>query len=127
MYPAVDVPFAALMRAIKPAQSGATALVPPKTASVPSTRTEYPVCGSASPDTSGTPLFCNGLFAPWLSVVLIPCCHVGRTKIALTPPPPAPPLAPSFQTTSLVILPLVAFTLVPPQASACGLDEGKST
>src|SRR5260370_38413712 len=44
-----------LMQAVRPAQSGATALVPPITEACPSTYTSYPVTGSASPGTSGTP------------------------------------------------------------------------
>ena len=41
----------------------------------------------------------------------------------------APPEAPSFQTVSELITPVAALPcrLVPPQASACGLDAGKST
>ena len=41
----------------------------------------------------------------------------------------APPEAPSFQTVSELITPVPASPrrLVPPQASACGLDAGKST
>src|SRR6185369_289183 len=46
-------------------------------------------------------------------------CQDGRANSSLTPPPPAPSLAAvSFQTTS---------ELIPPQASACGLEAGKST
>src|SRR5580704_520018 len=44
----------------------------------------------------------------------------------LTPPPPAPPDAPSFHTTSFEIWPLAAASLVPPQANANGLEAGKS-
>ncbi len=54
----------------------------------------------------------------------------GTGKTSLTPPPPAPSLAAvSFQTTSELITPVDGFamSLVPPQASACGLDAGKST
>ncbi len=54
MKPAL-VPFCALATAIRPAQRGATALVPPMTMFWPSTRIAYPVEGSASPETSGTP------------------------------------------------------------------------
>ena len=48
--------------------------------------------------------------------------------MSLTPPPVAPPLDPSFQTVSADTAPVAVFTrrLVPPQASACGLDAGKS-
>src|SRR5262249_32081004 len=48
-------PIDGLKSAVKPAHNGATALVPPMTAPFPSTRTLYPVTGSASPATSGTP------------------------------------------------------------------------
>jgi hypothetical protein len=48
-------PSALLRTATRPAQSGATALVPPMTMLAPSTRIWYPVAGSASPATSGTP------------------------------------------------------------------------
>src|SRR5215472_5140427 len=56
-------------------------------------------------------------------------CQDGRPNTSLTPPPPAPSLfASSFQTTSEVIVPVLTSptSLVPPQASACGLDAGKS-
>src|SRR5579883_1865887 len=71
------------------------------TAFFPSTRTSYPVIGSASPATSGTP--------------------------PLMPPPVAPPKGRSFHTTSPEILFFDEFSLVPPQASTKGLDAGKST
>ena len=38
----------------------------------------------------------------------------------------APPSAPSFQTTSLVIVVPLALSLVPPHASTLGLEAGKS-
>ena len=34
---------------------------------------------------------------------LKPCCHAGKAKKSLTPPPLAPPLVPSFHTVSLAI------------------------
>ena len=42
-------------------------------------------------------------------------------------PPPVAPSPGSFQTTSLKIFVVVAFSLVPPQASTLGLEAGKST
>ena len=48
--------------------------------------------------------------------------------MSLTPPPVAPCPAPSFHTVSELIVPLAASPCraVPPQASACGLEAGKS-
>ena len=107
------------------AQSGATALVPPITMLWPSTRTWYPVSGSASPQTSGTPR------PPALPVgagTLAFACQEGSAKTLLTPPPVAPsPLACSFHTTSDVILLPLPISLVPPQPRTCGLEAGKST
>ena len=57
-------------------------------------------------------------------------CQDGRGNTSLTPPPPAPSLfASSFQTTSEVIVFVLRLPIswVPPQASTCGLDAGKST
>ena len=57
-------------------------------------------------------------------------CQLGSGNWSLTPPPPAPSLAASsFQTTSELTWPVAgsAISLVPPQASAYGLDAGKST
>src|SRR5712672_310980 len=120
-------PLAELIRATRPAHSGATALVPPMTLLIPSTRTKYPVCGSASPDTSGTPRFPSLVFLPFALVTWRPSCHGGSGKKPLTPPPLAPPAAPSFHTVSLRTSPLTACRLVPPHASTCGLEAGKST
>src|SRR6266404_939294 len=53
-------------------------------------------------------------------------CQVGRGNAALTPPPVAL-FGPSFQTTSSLIVPAPAVTLVPPQARTNGLEAGKST
>src|ERR1700735_374450 len=74
----------------------------------------------------------SGAVPPAVGVVLSPSCQTGSAKTVLTPPPPAPPpnslpSTASFQTVSLVITPPEAARLVPPQASACGLDAGKST
>src|SRR5262249_54602290 len=126
MYPAGAL-LVELMRATKAAHKGATALVPPNTALVPSTRTSYPVWGAASPATSGTPRLLNACFAPPLVVLCSPSCQDGTAKKLLTPPPPAPPFAPSFHTTSLTILVPEARRLVPPHASAYGLEAGEST
>ncbi len=55
-------------------------------------------------------------------------CQDGRPNASLTPPPVAPWPGPSFHTVSELITPVPrsACRLVPPQASACGLDAGKS-
>ena len=45
----------------------------------------------------------------------------------LMPPPVAPSLGSSFQTTSLAIWPFWMVSFVPPQPSACGAEAGKST
>src|ERR1700722_13481920 len=95
--------FAELMRASRPAHIGATALVPPMTVSLPSTRTSHPVSGSASPQTSGTPRLVSGFGPPEVIVTCKLSCHAGGGKTVLPPPPLAPPCAPSFQTVSLVI------------------------
>src|SRR5216683_6117533 len=115
------------IRAISPAHRGATALVPPMTVLVPSIRTLYPVSGSASPATSGTPRFVRAMEVPLLCAADLPACQAGVGKKLLIPPPLAPPLAPSFHTTSLVIADRVACMLVPPQPRAYGLEAGKST
>src|ERR1039457_3091 len=119
------VPSCWLATATSPAHSGATALVPPITLVLPSTRTLSPVVGSASPPTSGTPrppvlVLGAGTFAF--------ACQVGRANAVLTPPPVAPSLlANSFHTTSEAMVAPVASSFVPPQASTCGLDAGKRT
>ena len=64
---------------------------------------------------------------PAVSAACSPFCHAGKAKTLLTPPPPAPPCAPSFHTLSAEIALLAAASRVPPQARACGLDAGKST
>src|SRR5262245_27700210 len=108
-----------------PAQSGATALVPPMTNSCPSTRTAYPVAGSASPATSGTP---RPLRPPGLFDAGTPAAawYFGTAKKSLTPPPEALLVGFSFQTVSLVIVDPDPTSFVPPQPSAKGLDAGKS-
>jgi hypothetical protein len=58
---------------------------------------------------------------------LKPSCQDGKEKKLLMPPPVAPAFAPSFHTVSLDMPPLEATRLVPPQASTCGLEAGKST
>src|ERR1700729_283797 len=107
------------------AHSGATALVPPITCACPSTRTSYPVSGSALPATSGTPrpLCPLGAFGTPAA-----CCHAGSANSTLTPPPVAPsPLAVSFHTTSAVMAGPGEPSRGPPPASGWGLDEGKPT
>ena len=91
------------------------------------------LCGSLlSPATGVTPLAGDVGLAP------VPlearagtpavACQVGTAKVSLTPPPPAPPLGASFHTVSDVIAPVAdTASVVPPQASACGDDAGKST
>src|SRR6516162_10488864 len=93
-----ELPLAALIRAIRPAQSGATALVPPELNHTPSTRTFHPVAGSASPLTSGVPRLESGVGLPPDLVTCRPFCQDGRANTALTPPPVAPPSW--FQTNS---------------------------
>ena len=88
------------------------------------------MAGSAQPATSGTPRPAAApAAAPAWAGTPAAACQDGRPKVSLTPPPVAPPEAPSFQTVSELITPVVALPrrLVPPQASACGLDAGKST
>jgi hypothetical protein len=50
----------------------------------------------------------------------------GQGKTSLTPPPVAQPSR-VFQTVSLEIVPFDHSRWVPPQASTCGLEAGKST
>src|SRR5271155_3251599 len=57
----------------------------------------------------------------------MPDWYAGWAKKVLNPPPVAPPSAPSFQTVSLVTVPLDESSVVPPQARTLGLEEGKST
>src|SRR5580704_2034613 len=105
--------------AISPAHNGATALVPPITMALPSTRILYPVSGDASPATSGTP-------RPFEDPLRF-ACQLGCGNTVLKPPPVAPPCGWSFQTTSLEIVDPLPARRVPPQASTCGLEAGKST
>src|SRR5439155_25999158 len=80
---------------------------------------------SALPATSGTPRPAMPLGALGSA---IPCCQSGSGNTVLTPPPVAPSLAlVSFHTTSLAIEAPLAVSLVPPHASAYGLEAGKST
>src|SRR6185437_13806801 len=111
---------------MKAAQSGATALVPPTTPSCPSTITAYPVSGSATPATSGTPRPVVFTVPAGLGTCTVDC-YAGFEKCALTPPPVAPPRVPSFQTVSDLRVPSLAINLVPPQESIQGLEAGKST
>ncbi len=54
--------------------------------------------------------------------------YAGSGKKALTPPPVALVVAPSFHTVSdAIVVALLASSLVPPQASTLGLEAGKST
>src|SRR5438445_8022515 len=115
-----------LRRATSAAHSGATALVPPITVATPSTSTWYPVAGSASPQTSGTPrpgpppgLADGGSPAP--------ACQPGGANTALMPPPVAPPPGPSFHTVSSGRPAAATDSRVPPQASTWGDEAGKST
>jgi len=108
------MPSALLRRATRPAHKGATALVPPTTVLVPSTRIWYPVAGSASPATSGTP---RPPWPPSGGGTGTLDCHGGLSKTALTPPPLP------FQAVS----PLGSSRVVPPQPVTKGLEAGKST
>src|SRR5437870_844586 len=102
---------------MSPAHSGATALVPPMTCVAPPTSlTLYPVFGSASPATSGTPRPAvpfgdlGTLAFDW---------YAGRANALLTPPPV--PLVLSFQTTSLLMVVPDPSSFVPPHPRANGL------
>src|SRR5215472_2540654 len=104
------------------AQRGAAALVPAPTCQSPRPQNRKPVCGSAFDATSGTPrprrpfdAFGTRLWR----------CHDGCGNITLTPPPLAPVLL--FHTDSDTIRFRFANSVVPPQASAYGLDAGKVT
>src|SRR6266851_2675879 len=121
-----DLPVACASRQMSAAHSGATALVPPTTTDCPSTRTWYPVAGSALPATSGTPR--PAWPDPAWPGTPAGACQPGRPNVSLTPPPVAPPPDPLFHTVSADTAPVAGFTrrLVPPQASTCGLDAGKS-
>src|SRR6185437_2179628 len=114
-----------LQSAMRPAHSGATALVPPMTPSSPSTRTRYPVCGSATPATSGTP---RPRCLPGLADAGTPAArwYDGNGKTSLTPPPVALLCGSSFHTFSDAIFPPWVVSRVPPQHNTCGLDPGKS-
>lgn len=124
-YP-TDFPACWLIRAINPEYKGATALVPPITPGCPSTTTSYPLAGSASPDTSGTPrpTRWSGFDDGGTRALF---CQVGRSKVLLMPPPVAPPPGPSFHAVSLVIWFPEPSRWVPPQPNAFGLEAGKST
>src|SRR5450759_3324546 len=91
----------------------------------PSTRTSYPLTGLASPATSGTPRPTRPSgFAEGGRAAL--AWYAGGSKTSLIPPPLEPPCAPSFQVRSSVIDDTEATSCVPPQATTCGLDAGKS-
>src|SRR6185437_6369373 len=107
------LPDCCASRAIRPAHSGATALVPPTAVLCPLATILYPVTGSALPATSGTPrprevvgagppggLGClrSGSAAsavdagpPLAPAETTLACHVGTPNTSLYPPPPAPP------------------------------------
>src|SRR3954451_4880530 len=95
-----------------PCHAGALALVPPMTSSVPSTITRYPVSGSASSATSGTPRSTPANEPPAF------CCHEGTSSKYVAPPPPA------YQATSVGPEPT---TVVPPTPIAFVLAAGFST
>jgi len=52
-------------------------------------------------------------------------CQEGKGNVALTPPPVAPSLGRSFQTTSLAIDPPLMVRLVPPQSQGIGTRRGE--
>src|SRR5882724_4151685 len=91
---------------------------------LPSTRMTYPVAGSASPATSGTPRPPVGMSG---FGTFTPACQVGKGNTLLTPPPVAPPCGCAFHTVSSEMLEPLPTRLVPPQARTCGLEAGKST
>src|ERR1700685_1561375 len=117
-----------LMSAINPAQRGATALVPPITSGLPSTRVTQPVVGSAFPVTSGTPRPTLWLGLAEAGTPALACQLGTGVKKSLMPPPVAPSLfASSFHTVSLLMELPEAPSFVPPQARTLGLEAGKST
>src|ERR1700733_5685352 len=71
---------ASLIRAQKPAQTGALQLVPPIPIELPPKTSNAPVFGSAAAHTSGT-----SRFVP--PGIPLPTCQAGRGKNRLTPPP----------------------------------------
>src|ERR1017187_10247494 len=109
-------PKLSLIRAIRPAQTGAAALVPAPTPYLPLTKTKNPVVGSATDATPGTPrpVFLNR-FA-WLATG-VDFCQSGIGKTSLKPPPLAPSL-PCQTTSSFIVLWSVVVRRVPPHASA---------
>src|SRR5438552_16392356 len=93
------LPRAWLSLAIRPAQSGVDAEVPPITSFFPLMTTRYPIVGLACAATSGTPL--PGLPSGRRGTST-PDCHAGLANMRLTPPPVPYPAA-SFQAISLEI------------------------
>ena len=119
------LPFCWLVSAMRPAQSGATALVPPMTMVL-----AVDADGVAGGGVGVAGDIGNAAATGWLvgSGTFAFACQVGSGKTLLTPPPVAPSLlAGSFQTTSEVMVVPLPESLVPPQARTCGLEAGKST
>src|SRR5947209_399216 len=102
--------LASLMRAQKPAQSGALQLVPPIWTVLPWKIRKAPVFGSATAATSGTRRAVPG------SPVLV--CQAGRVKKMLLPPPLL------TQPVSLETAPLVLrWRVVPPTPTTEGSED----
>src|ERR1700749_2246938 len=77
--------LAPLTRAQMPCHDGALALVPPMVSTVPPTTTSYPLSGSASRLTSGTPRVGGAVTPSTLALA----CKAAAGSPGLTPPPPA--------------------------------------
>ena len=114
-------PLCAHASVVYAAHNGATSLVPPSTWLCPFTLTTYPLFGSASPHTSGTPRLVSAVADPLLGVSVWFVCHEVRANCPLTPP-----LEPIHTVSLVILLPLPA-TVVPPHPVAWGEEAGKSS
>src|SRR4051812_38276563 len=105
---------ASLIKAQKPAQTGALQLVPPNCTAAPCNITSAPVLGAAARLTSGTRRMAPG-GTPG------PICQLGRAKKMLVPPPlPGQPV-------SLATAPLACrLRTVPPTPTTNGSDDSNS-
>src|SRR5690348_9881228 len=109
----MPVPFAAIMRAQKPTNSGEDRLVPPHCCRLPLTTMMAPLLGSASNAMSGTPRYWLPAFWP------TPTCQLGiGSKVLGLPPVPDHTVSPC----QVVV---VAFSVVPPTATTYGELAGQ--
>src|SRR6185312_12680736 len=109
----MPVPFAAIMRAQKPTNSGDDRLVPPYCAGLPLTTMMAPLLGSASKAMSGTPRYWLPAFWP------TPTCQLGiGSKVLGLPPVPDHTVSPC----QVVV---VALSVVPPTATTYGELAGQ--